>query len=875
MNLNKYCYLICLISFGTSITLSGQPNQFSKLSDSKQNNYFLKKLENLSHRYDVEFAYEHDLLSEKIEKECPEDFNLDDCLGYIFSASGVEYELREKKVLLRNRSYAEDQVEISGYISDKDSGEPLPYVLIDDGLNHAFFSDSMGYFKRSYPKAIVPDSLQFSYLGYTSTKNSISSIADHLKIRMLPRINLIPVIKITDVFSKNGSRRISELDPMKTNGFPSGLTGNDILRNIQLQPGIAAHNDLSAEIKIRGSEAYETMIDLDGIVLYNPTHFYNFFSAVNSEYVEHVELYQNNMPIEYSGRTGGLVKMESKQLNKPRFRFNTSADLLNAAALIELPIEKNTGLLLSARTSYTDILRNNILRTISGNAISDIDPLKNNNLVEQLSPDFQYYDINAKFQTLLGTNQILDINFYSSRDKLNNALKKELGPFEKIENYIFDYNEDSNWRNMGFSSNYNFNFSPNHKSAITLSYSRSDFDEDFSFYNYIEAKNFDRELNYNNLMKNEIRDFHLNWKNTWLIGNQFSLRYGIEAGEYQSDTRISSDEKTIKNLASKEQSLAVFQELKGYFGDWQLSFGSRFNYLVQNQKFLADPRLSLSYKLSENRGDLYGSFGLNHQFLYQFTYENHLGQSYAFWTIADENIPVMNSYNTTLGYSYKNERFKFMIEAYHKNRNNITEIALLKPGLQNEMDPGNPDEFKIFTGQGNILGIDLIIAKKINKITSQLNYTLSSNLVQFDEIFKGNPFPSQDDRRHQLKWLNSLNLNHFAFSMNTIYTSGRPYFDVSNLNKDKNRKDLKLNDQIKFIPPYFRIDLGIEYDRQVLGKKFKIGLSVVNLTNRLNLYNIQYIRPVQIKGQNSGLSPVGTQSSLLGRTLNLSLALKF
>ena len=174
------------------------------------------------------------------------------------------------------------------------------------------------------------------------------------------------------------------------------------------------------------------------------------------------------------------------------------------------------------------------------------------------------------------------------------------------------------------------------------------------------------------------------------------------------------------------------------------------------------------------------------------------------------------------------------------------------------------------------MGIDLVLNQTFGRYETQLSYTLSKQLNAFDNIFQGRYFPDNDHRTHQVKWLNNYTFYAFEFYCNTIYSSGKPYINASRFDNNRPRKDLDPKKDLDYLPPYFRIDLGLQYKPEYFKDKLKLGISVFNLLNRQNVYSIQNIKPVGIPGQNAQeYIPVGAESTLLKRTLNLNLNFRF
>jgi len=842
-------------------------------ADPKMPHTLHQVIQSLSKDYQVQFAFESTMEASQINPDYNPEDPLAMSLKQVFFFSNIEFKINGTQVLLRTRNDQDARNHLKGRAIDANSGQGLPWVLITGQGIKPGYTDSLGYFMIENGA----ESLRFHFLGYSDRIITPVPREGIMVVALHPGINRIPVVKISSSHPAMDRLAMDLPAQLGTRQFASLPTGNDILRSLQLRPGIAAHQDASALIRIRGSEAFETMIELDGMVIYNPTHFYNFFSAINGPYVSQTELYRNNLPIQFAGRTGGLIKMKSEDLTDPLLGLQGDFDLLNAALRLELPVGPSSGLLLSGRTSYTDVGNSVFFDILQSNNEDDFGDNKlRKYLVENLQPSFNYADFNTKFQVNPRVGHRFDMNLYYSRDRLSNTFFDHRFNQTYVSEFLMDYNDQSGWSNLGLSANYDIMRDTGAVHHFTLNYSRSDFNQDFSIENYLLNRNTERSLYYSNRMENQIGDLHARWYSQRQMGEPYLYIYGMEMAAYSTHSNISADESMIYDREIKEANWGLFQELRIGTGRDELSLGGRLQYLFGLRQFIFDPRISLGRSWQDSKFRLYGNFSINHQFLSQFSYENHLGQAFDFWTLSTSDIPIIRSWNSIIGFSHRGGKQKWMMEVYWKKRENITELAILKPGITDADQPKVPeDQFVLFVGEGRIIGMDLWLEQHFGDYTTDLQYTLSTNLVKFEQIFNGNPFPDRDHRLHQFKWLNNYQLKGFRINLNAIYSSGKPYLNISTLTKIKNRKDLDVEENLSYLPYYFRLDAGISYSKKFRGRELQAGISIFNLTDRRNVYQAQYIRPVQAVGSGSlDWLAVGTESSMLHRTLNLSLSLR-
>jgi hypothetical protein len=836
---------------------------------------YSKKLKSLEQKYHIAFAFDSEIDLSGMPDEIPENNSLEETLKALFSKTEIEYVIQDDIVLLRNKlSAVNGPYTLTGIIIDATSRRPMPYTGIMDSNGKQHITDSLGTFKLVYEADNIPEKLTFNYLGFAQQSINLNPDKRFIKVQLTRTAQRIPTINISSTLFQSKPVSHISTEEVETLSMPSAILTEDILRNIQLLPGVAAHKDISSAVEIRGASSFETMVNLDGIVIYNPYHFYNLFSTINSDYIHSSKVYKNELPLEYTSKTGGLIAMKSGDLSDPTFKLRGGVDLFHTSLIAELPLSKKTGILVGGRTSYTDLTNRDIFNTISGTKNTQTEELRSD-LIQQLDPSFNFYDLNAKFQTRFHRTDAFDINLFFSSDHFDNTHIIKNARNKNVNTFLFDYSDKTDWNNTGISSNYRFNILKNHTTKILMQYSSSTTTSDFSFLNKIGSGASSRTFSFNNDLNNTIEDLHLNISDQFGFGKTALFKYGLEAGTYSTSSQISLDTSAVFSNQNYENVFSIFQSVawKNKRINWKL--GGRLSYLSQNDKWLFNPMLTISTSALKMPGIIYGSASINHQFLTQFSYENLLGQVFDFWILADGEFPVLRSYNTMLGYQLDKEKTYFSTEIYFRYKEGLTEFALVNPGIPAEnivLD----DHFKLFNGSGLVLGMDLMLRKTIGSFKTQLAYTLSTHLNAFDNIFQGRYFPDNDHRTHQAKWLNSYSFNAFEFFANSIYSSGKPYLDVSNLDNNRSRKELNPETNLKFLPPYFRIDIGLQYTPQIARERLKFGVSVFNLLNRQNVYSIQYIKPVGIQNQNKQeFIPAGAESTLLERTLNISLKFQF
>ncbi|MEO1437492.1 MAG: TonB-dependent receptor, partial [Bacteroidota bacterium] len=425
-------------------------------------------LDGLSNKYTLEFAYSDQLnQSIQFEPHSWEGATMDQLLTDIFQTQAVEYRFSgPKKVLLRAKRKViqappESLTRISGRVIDAQSGQVLPYVTIFlDTLNTVVFSEPDGRFTIAVPTNMKDRALVFQYLGY-ETKSLAIEAMDGSPIQLQTQH-----FSLREVIIEPGAT--SSIDPtgFAVNSHAVSMLRsntvliNDLSRSLQMLPGIAAHDDSDASLQIRGSQGDETLIVVDGIPIQKADHFYGIFSSINGDFIDDLALYKNAFPIEYGGKTGGLLVLEGQDA----FKIATGAidlNLLTSSLNLALPLSQNIGIQIAGRTTYADASESPLFGATDPVSSNDlpirVDRNSNRDLLFSTNPDFRFYDLNGKLYFRLSEKGQLDLNVFRAWDRFENAYeldfltgRRNMPPILNRETFR---NEDQ-WINTGASINY-------------------------------------------------------------------------------------------------------------------------------------------------------------------------------------------------------------------------------------------------------------------------------------------------------------------------------------------------------------------------------------------------------------------------------------
>lgn len=852
----------------------------------------------LDKEHQVRFAYASESINDIAITNNYKSQTVSDILQDVLDQADINFKMYNETVMLRKNTHAQvpEQTEsylasihLKGRITDKLSSLNLAAatVAISDSPIGTY-SDEDGHFDIEIPSEYIDHEIVIQYLGYEPQRFKIKELSD--AFLMVP-LNISDfgideiIIVNRDLPIKFGSEESIKLTTEMLNSQTSSFAGSDIARNTQLLPGIDATDDTSADIKIRGSHSDETLMILDGIPVYNASHYYGIFSSINSNYVESVSLYKNIFPIQYGGKTGGVVEMLSDTSITKKLELTADINLLTTSVNLAVPISDQSSFLLSGRTSLGNI-SNTKFNSFTSNTP---EPIETQNFTDgsanlEADPNFKFYDVNAKYQLALNNKTRLALNFYTSNDafEINSELEGKREPDDQIN---FNTEAEEQWNNLGLSAILNTKLKPDLDLDASFFYSKYE-NENRTDLNIKRDKSRNKEQEFGASQENLIRDVGLNIK----LSKQFNLNtfsLGIDAIQHNVDYNFR--ENRTDNLAGEDtvHEITPYANLKLQLSEkLKLSAGARTAYYEGTEKFYFSPRLLLRYNLSEKLS-IKGAFSHYQQFIRELDYE-YRGQAYGLWVSADRNnIPVISSSNFMVGGSARIGNFLFDIEAFYKDMDGMIEYDAVNPtGMPGDDPPGRnrqqPDEnndrslmsgYDLYTGVGRARGVDFLVSANFNRLDSYLCYTLSKTEHSFDEILDGKFFASENDRTHQLKWINEYHIGNISFGVNGIFSSGRFYTNLRAFGNFENIRSLSDEERLSRLPSYQRLDLSAAYRLNVGSHNASFGVS---LFNALNHQNVKYSQLVESRGDNDTTplnTIVGTTANLLNRTFNLSFRL--
>jgi hypothetical protein len=500
---------------------------------------FLDAVKEMENFHKVRFAFDHQLLSDLKVKQTNFEEPLRNILPGIIDSKKYNFEISDHTILvIPIRLIVENNVSLSGYVIDEDTGEALPNAAVYlKNLGKYTVTNRDGYFNFL---SIPADTslLEISYLGYLTQKFKPNQFQDlkEVKINLSNRAELLDEISVSEIRQKifdinlEPSKLSIRMDDMKT---LSSFGEPDVFRSLQLLPGVSGTNETSSGLSIRGGSPEQNLVLFDGFTVYHLDHFFGMFSAINSNVIKDVQIYKSGFGAEYGTRISGVMDITGKTGNTIKPSGNFALNFVSANGMLELPIGKRLSVLVAARRSYTDVIQSSLYNKLFNH-------VKNNNPnalsqsgadgVVEIEPKFHFYDLNSKFTYKIDENNIMSFSLYRGKDNLF-LTDSESEKFE-FGSYSYKIEESNIWGNIGASARYSRQWDDKFYTEIEVS--SSEF-----FRNQTYKSDYD--IAFDSLTFEFIDDELI--IDTLLVNNNFKYSYDTKNEIEESAIKISSEYK--------------------------------------------------------------------------------------------------------------------------------------------------------------------------------------------------------------------------------------------------------------------------------------------------------------------------------------------
>lgn len=813
---------------------------------------YAEALAEIERQVPVAFSYESSLfdglppLSAEIENE-----SLPVSLTRLFSAAPVAYQIAGGTVILKKKPRRRV---IRGFVRDRETGEALIGASVyEPALRQGVPSNSQGYFHVMMPPG--ESALYFSYIGYRSRLVRLPASARDtvLEVALTPNGSLQEVV-VTGAPTAGESVRslamgLLRVDRQTLRKLPALFGETDVIKTLQLTPGVASGTEGLSGLLVRGGGADENLFLIDGNPVYQTSHLGGIFSAFNPEAVQGVAFYKAAFPARYGGRLSSIVDVSTEEGDLREYHGSASIGLIAGNIRFEGPLIKD-------RTSFHFSMRRTWLDALSAPAFAIYNRTQKK-YGNSTNLRYAFHDLNLKLAHYFTPRNKIYLSVYNGNDYLKIVQKTSYGPSSE------DSRESRKriavrWGNMaallGWSRVFDDKLSGRLEAGFCRfrsTFGRNDTDQggEAGSESYVFTQSGVDG-------RHGIRDFSLRSVFDFYPSARQQIRFG---GEYFAHAvRPESDAPT-----EWAHEAALFAEdswsVSPFF---RLGAGLRLGLFGAGRKryWMAEPRISLRWLAREPL-----SFKVSYSRMSQCVQRvanTFLDLPTDAWMPATERLKPRISDQYSLGVYYAlPPAWELSVEGYYKEMNHLLEYKELFALL-----PASASwEERVTSGRGRAYGAEAMIRKRAGRLTGWVGYALSWSERRFPELCGGRPFPDRYDNRHKLNIVGMHKLsekielscawtyasgNHVTLSLENYEGIGSPKGSSHSWNGDFPEIDVLEERNNYQLPAYHRMDVGLKIYRPQ--KKGRMGIWQISLYNvycRMNPFMVyKDWKSVQTKG---------------------------
>ncbi len=732
-------------------------------------------------------------------------------------------------VMITFTAAGQNRFTLSGYITDE-QGEALTgvYVIVPHS-SYGTITNVYGFYSLTLPSGNYI--VRYSFVGFETLEKQFNlTVNTKFTVGLKPEASAIDAVTITAARKDENVKDITmsnvQLPARVIKKIPNLMGEVDIIKSIQLLPGVQASVEGSSGFYVRGGNADQNLILLDGATVYNPSHLFGFFSVFNGDAVKNVELFKGGIPAEYGGRLSSVLDVRMNEGNTQKIKGSAGIGLISSRFTIEGPIIKEKmSFLLTARRTYMEVLRPFITDTIA----------KKSNLY--------FFDLNAKINYQVNQNNRIFLSGYFGRDindfgdmfsmnygnatgtiRWNHIYKDKM--FSNLTLIFSDFNYNlgvpngsmafkwlSNIRDYSLNNDYSYYLNPSNtiKFGVQVTYHTiRPGKTETSSESYVQALNYP---------KNHALETALFLSNEQKLGPKISLLYGLRLSAFQ-------------NMGET----VLYHYNENYQVDDSTEYGSAH---IFNTFFSLEPRFNFRYSFNDKNSFKF-SYNRTAQYL-QLASNSTATFPLDMWFMSNPNIKPQKADQVAAGYfrNFLDNSLEFSVETFYKKIYNAVDFkdhAVLVPQqyLEGELRIGNAHSY----------GIEFLLRKQTGKLTGWLSYSYIRTFRNIPAINNGKEFPPPYDKPHNVSIVLNYEISKkFDAGFNWVYSTAIPvtvptqgsYYGNAWIPSYSTRGGTRIPGTA-----YHRLDLSMNYYFKTFKKESSLNLSIYNAYNRHNAFAIYF-----------------------------------
>ena len=850
----------------------------------------IQKLENIS---GYSFAYQSDILPKTHKVSCSfKNASINAILDKILKGTGITYQILDKHIVMKKKSKRKKYT-LSGYVGDSKTGQKLINAnVFDKDSKLGTITNNYGYYSISLEEGIYD--IAFSYIGMEKKEEHVVFDSNkQLNIDLLPNLEIAEIVITSEeqvpLIEKGAAMGKMTISPVQMAKFPVLMAETDLVKYIQLLPGMQSGMEANGALYVRGGNSSQNLFLLDNIPLYNSYHLLGLFSVFNADMIGKTEVYKGAFPAGFGGRLSSVIDMKTKDGNFKKLKGKVSLGMISSKLFLEGPLVKDqTSFALSGRFGYYYLYG-----VFLPKALTDGDNIEN----------YYFTDITAKLTHKFSNNSKIYATFYNGIDFGETTTTTISSDTEEYK--FLERKDGQEWFNtigtLGWAGKITNKLFSNIQ--VTVS--------NYNYYSYLNDSTYNDDNNYvfttfeSNIVENDILNKSIISDFECEINPKLKINFGYN----YSQLTLTSENAHEDSYNNAEDLLASYrtdttinyykhntEESKGYISleimpvkslylsaGVHASFYSTGNYT--NNSF--QPRATINWKFLPGFS-LKGAYSQMGQHLhYLETSKIKRASDLLVAAVAGAPSETSEQFSTGLGIT-KLKGYNFHIEAYYKKMDNLINY---KEGASFFSQSDSWVE-KIVTGTGESKGVELLVEKPFGKFTGWAGYTISESTRQFDGINMGQPFPFRFEHRHHFNILAKYQISDkLSVAANWLFHTGNketiPETFYWSTNKEFDKKmdidDYSMPAKVMYNPKngyknpnYHRLDLSVNYTRKNRFGAATWCLSIYNLYNRINVYSSFYNEKyAHFIGNVSYIKRVIQENKFFGTIPSISYTLSF
>lgn len=724
---------------------------------------------------------------------------------------------------------------VYGVVKDAESGELLVGAAVyNDSLQKGTITNYNGY----YDLQLNPGKykIRFSYMGYTTVEKDIvvDNSRKRLNINMQSEVRMLENVVITskkkDANVRELAMSVQKLEMVKIRKIPALMGEVDVIKAIQLLPGVQAASEGSSGFSVRGGSPDQNLITLDEAPVYNASHFLGFFSVFNNDVVKDATLYKGDIPVSYDSRLSSVLDVKTLDEIPDRFTMTGGIGILTSRLMVNMPFNKQqTAVMLAGRVTYGGLLTPYI-----------IDDLKNTRLY--------FYDLNGKITHVFNKNNRLYLSAYNGYDKVSVVNLMSIG-----------------YGNTTVTARWNHIFNNKLTSNLSFHYTRYRYDVD------VDMKPYDFSI------KAGINDFTGKYDFTWLMNDRITAKFGVSSTFHRySQGELDDRTGVVAQYLSVDPNTKVYRkaiESALYYGHehninpfFSIRYGLRLsmyqnigqetlylfdenynNYdsifydkgVIFNTEVNLEPRLAMMYRLTPT-SSVKASYSRTVQYA-QIANNATGGLPFDVWFPTSPNIKPQKCDQFAVGYfrNFRGNDIETSCEVFYKNLTDVIDFVDDAVFYGNLLIDG-----EVRIGKGRSYGAEFIVKKNYGKLTGWIAYTYSRSFRTVKGISHDEEYRSPFDRPHCISIVLNYEFNdRFNVSANWIYNTGQPVTYPYGKFSDHGSTYAIYNgyrNQSRY-PDYHRLDLSVTWKgKQHERWQGEWNASIYNVYGRHNTWAVMF-----------------------------------